>query len=259
MVTLKNIILNESPNIKILMSSTHEKSNLLLKTREALESITRDRTRTNLLRKPEQRAIAFLIQRIPSWISSDMLTAIGLLGSVIVFISFLLATYLNKNYLLLGVPGFMISWFGDSLDGRIAYFRNNPRKLYGFTLDITIDWIGIILIGCGYIVYAEGIWELLGYSFIVMYGWEMIIALMRYKITGKYSIDSGIFGPTEVRIIVSAIMVAEVLFQGSLVYSVGIMVIILLIVNIIDTRKLLQIAYDMDMNEIKKKPHEENN
>jgi phosphatidylglycerophosphate synthase len=235
----------------MIINNTNDKSNQSLKTNEVLESISRDRTRTNLLRKYEQRALAFLVQRIPSRISSDMLTAIGFFGSVIVSASFILAAYLNRIYLLLGVLGFIISWFGDSLDGRVAYYRNKPRKLYGFALDITMDWISIIIIGYGYIVYSEGIWELLGYGFVVMYGWEMIIALMKYKITGKYSIDSGIFGPTEVRIIISAIMVTEVLLPGSLIYSAGIIVLILFFTNIADTRKLLLVSDSMDKKEMK--------
>jgi phosphatidylglycerophosphate synthase len=235
----------------MIINNTNDKSNQSLKTNEVLESISRDRTRTNLLRKYEQRALAILVQRIPSRISSDMLTAIGFFGSVIVFVSFILAAYINRTYLLLGVLGFTISWFGDSLDGRVAYYRNKPRKLYGFALDITMDWLSIIIIGCGYIVYSEGIWELLGYGFVVMYGWEMIIALMKYRITGKYSIDSGIFGPTEVRIVISAIMVAEVLLPGSLIYSAGIIVLILFITNIADTRKLLLVSDSMDKKETK--------
>jgi len=230
----------------MLINNTNDKPGSSLKTSEILKSISRDRTRTNLLRKHEQRALAYLVQHIPSGISSNMLTAIGFFGSVIVFASFMLAAYINKNYLLMGVLGFAISWFGDSLDGRVAYYRNKPRKLYGFALDITMDWISIILIGCGYIVYAQDIWELLGYGFIVMYGWEIIIALMRYKITGKYSIDSGIFGPTEVRIVISAVMLAEVLFPGSLIYSAIFIIVILLLSNIADARKLLKIADCMD-------------
>jgi len=162
-----------------------------------------------------------------------------------------MAAYLHRNFLLIGVLGFVISWFGDSLDGRVAYFRKKPRKLYGFILDITIDWIGIIIIGCGYIVYTSGIWELLGYGFVVMYGWEMIIALMRYKITGEYSIDSGKFGPTEVRIIISAVMVAEVLLKDSIIYSAFIMEVILFFVNIRDTGKLLRLADEMDKKEMR--------
>jgi hypothetical protein len=74
---------------------------------------------------------------------------------------------------------------------------------------------------------------------------------MRYKITGKYSIDSGIFGPTEVRILISIIMVTEVLLPGSLIYSVVLLSAILLFSNIADTRKLLQIADGMDIQATK--------
>jgi len=229
------------------------KSTLSRETKEIMKIISNDRVRTNLLKNPEQKILAFLVQHVPSWISSNMLTALGLFGSIMVFSGFILAINNHKNYLLLSVLGFIIGWFGDSLDGRIAYFRNKPRKLYGFILDITIDWIGIIIIGCGYIIYSDGIWALLGYGFVVMYGWEMIIALMRYKITGRYSIDSGKLGPTEARIIISAILVAEVLQPGSIHYSALFVSIILFFVNVIDTRKLLYIADSMDMKEARKK------
>jgi len=149
--------------------------------------------------------------------------------------------------------GFAVNWFGDSLDGRLAYYRNKPRKNYGFTLDITIDWISIILIGFGYIIYAEGNWEMLGYGFVVMYGWEMILALIRYRLTGKYSIDSGLMGPTEVRIVITLIMIAEVIFPGSLNYSAGLVVVVLFLVNITDTIKLLRVGEEIDKKELEKK------
>jgi phosphatidylglycerophosphate synthase len=239
------------------MNFINGESHLQLKTGNIKDSLFQDRTRTNLFRKFEQTAIAFLVERIPSWVSSDMLTAIGFAGNLIVFSGFIIAAYLHTAFLLLGILGFAINWFGDSLDGRLAYYRKKPRKHYGFTLDITIDWLGIIMIGCGFIVYAEGIWELLGYGFIVMYGWEMIIALMRYRLTEKYSIDSGILGPTEVRIVISAILLTEVMFKGSLIYLSVVTVIIMFIVNIIDTRKLLNLANRMDVVEVNKKVHEE--
>jgi phosphatidylglycerophosphate synthase len=226
----------------------NNKSGTSAKIAEALNSISRDRLRTNLLKKYEQMVLARLVRCIPAWISSNMMTAIGFFGSVIVFGSFMLARYVDRYYLLLGVLGFFISWFGDSLDGRLAYYRNKPRKFYGFVLDITMDWISIIIIGFGYIVYSEGAWELFGYIFVLMYGWEMIIALMRYKITGEYSIDAGKFGPTEARIIISAIMIAEVFLPGSLVYSVFGISILLLVINIIDTRKLSKVADAIDKN-----------
>lgn len=218
-----------------------------------LKTIFSDRARTNLLRKQEQMAILWLVKRIPGFVTSNILTGIGFFGNTIVAASFILAAYFNRAYLLLGLLGFTINWFGDSLDGRLAYYRNMPRKNYGFTLDITIDWISIITIGFGFIIYAEGTWELFGYGFVVMYGWEMILALIRYRLTGKYSIDIGFMGPTEVRIVISLIMIAEVFLPGSLIYSAALVVIILFLVNIIDTNQLLRIAEEIDEKELKKK------
>jgi len=224
-----------------------------MKTNEIINSVFGDRSRTNLLKKYEQQALAWLVQRIPAWITSNILTGIGFFGYIIVFGSFLLASYVNRTYLLLGLLGFLINWFGDSLDGRLAYYRKKPRKQYGFTLDITIDWLSIILIGLGYIIYVDGIWEVFGYGFVTMYAWEIILALIRYKITGKYSIDSGKVGPTEVRIAVGACLVAEVLLPDSLIYSAGVLVVAIFIVNILDTNKLLRVADEIDKKEAQSK------
>ena len=46
---------------------------------KSLRLISTDRQRTNILRAWEQKTIAYLVQKIPSWISSDGLTAIGFL------------------------------------------------------------------------------------------------------------------------------------------------------------------------------------
>ena len=234
------------------------KSILPQETKEILKIISSDRVRTNLFKKLEQDALVFLVQRIPAWIKSDMLTFIGILGSLTILLSFVLATYVHENYLLLGIVGFAVNWFGDSLDGRIAIYRNQSRKWYGFSLDLTIDWISTILIGWGFVFYAEGNWEMLGFGFVVMYGWAIITTLMRYKITGKYTIDSGLFGPTEVRIFISAILIAEVLIKNFILYSSAVICVLLLIVNIIDTIKLLRLASERDMSEKEKNLIEEN-
>ncbi|MDX9941315.1 MAG: CDP-alcohol phosphatidyltransferase [Bacteroidales bacterium] len=216
---------------------------------DVVKSISQGRERTNFLRRYEQKALAYLVQVIPSWISSDMLTAIGLGGSVLVFLAFVLSVTVGKAWLLLGLAGFFISWFGDSLDGRIAYYRNRPRKWYGFSLDITVDWLGIILMGLGFVFYAPGWWKMIGFVFVVLYGWEMITALLRYKVTGNYSIDSGIFGPTEVRLLISAILLLEVILQGSILYTASLACLLLLIFNLIDFKKILRLADARDREE----------
>src|SRR5690606_4559833 len=186
-----------------------------------------DRKRTNILSEPEQRFITYLLPKIPNWISSDGLTAIGLLGSLMITVSFLLAEYVDRNLILLGIVGFFVQWFGDSLDGRIAFYRNKSRKWYGFALDIIMDWISVVFIGLGYIFYAEGDFKYAGFALVAMYGWAMIISQLRYKITDKYSIDAGLVGPTEIRVIISLVFVLEALVAGSIHFSVIIISLIL--------------------------------
>ena len=139
---------------------------------KTLNMIAKDRERTNILRESEQKTIAYLVQRVPSWLTSDGLTAIGFFGNIMVAGSFVLGAYINRYWLLLSLLGFIINWFGDSLDGRLAYYRNKPRKWYGFSLDITVDWIGTILIGLGFTIYAPGFWKYAGFLFVVLYGWK---------------------------------------------------------------------------------------
>lgn len=224
---------------------------------KSLRLITADRQRTNILREWEQKTIAYLVQKVPSWISSDGLTAIGFFGNMMVASSFVLAFYFGRYWLLLSLLGFVINWLGDSLDGRLAYYRNRPRKWYGFSLDVTVDWIGTILIGTGYIIYAEGLWKFAGFFFVVLYGWEMITSQIRYKIGGKYSIDSGIFGPTEVRIIVALILILEVIFPSSIHYLATFACLLLVISNFIETRNLLMLADERDKEDRLKKAEEQ--
>lgn len=209
---------------------------------KTLKRIFQDRKRTNVLKSAEQATISYLVKIVPSFISSNMLTFIGTMGSVIVLISFILAAYISKEYLLIGIVGLAINWLGDSLDGRIAYFRNIPRKWFGFSLDIIMDWVSTVLIGLGYMVYARNQYELIAFVFVALYGWAMIISQLRYKITDIYSIDSGLVGPTEVRVILSLIFIMEASFGHLIEYFAGVMCIVLFIINIVDTRKLLKLG-----------------
>ena len=110
------------------------------------------------------------------------------------------------------------------------------------SVDAEKDWISTILMGLGYFVYAEGQFEFLAFGFVVLYGWAIIIAQLRYKITDKYTIDSGFVGPTELRVIISLLFLVEILVPGSINYFVILVCSIFLIINILDTRKLLALG-----------------
>ena len=178
------------------------------------KKIFEDRKRTNILSSWEQQYITYLLPRIPNWLSSDGLTAVGLFGSVLILVSFLLGEYVDRSLLLLAVLGFFIQWFGDSLDGRIAFYRNKSRKWYGFALDIVMDWISTVLIGLGYVFYASDDFKYSGFVLVALYGWAMIISQLRYKITDKYTIDAGIVGPTEIRVVISLVIILETIISS---------------------------------------------
>lgn len=214
-------------------------------------NLFKDRKRTNILKDSEQKLILYLVKKVPGWVSPNMLTGIGIAGSVLIFLAFVLAYYVDTTFLLLGPFGFFVNWFGDSLDGRIAYFRKIPRKWYGFSLDIIMDWIGTVIIGLGYFVYADPGYEIVAFILVALYGWAMIISQLRYKISNVYAIDAGIVGPTEIRVIISLIILIELIFPHTIHYFISAICVILLLINIKDTNALLDLGDLRDLEEKK--------
>ena len=211
------------------------------------KAISQDRKRTNILHDQEIALIAYLVERIPRWVTSNMLTSLGLAGNLLVALLMCGASVYGSWWLLLTPLAFFINWFGDSLDGRLAYYRKKPRKWFGFCLDIVVDWIGIIAIGLGYYTYVQPEWKIIGFIFVVLYGAEMIISQLRYKVTDKYSIDSGLLGPTEVRIILAILFCMDFFIPGS-IHWIGLAVSIVLLLSFIsDFRQLLTLADERDI------------
>lgn len=218
---------------------------------ERKKKLFSDRKRTNILRDPEQKLITFFLKHTPKFVTPNMMTFIGMMGSFLVFLGFLMAYYLNYGYLFLCILGLFINWLGDSLDGRLAYYRGTPRKWYGFSLDIIMDWASTVLIGFGYYIYVSDYYEFIGFLLVVLYAWAMIISQLRYKITGKYSIDSGSVGPTEIRVVLAIIIFIEYFVHNSLPYFAASICAILFFLNIMDTRKLLDHGNQRDAEEKK--------
>ena len=211
------------------------------------KAISQDRKRTNILHDQEIALIAYLVERIPRWVTSNMLTSLGLAGNLLVALLMCVASVYGSWWLLLTPLAVFINWFGDSLDGRLAYYRKKPRKWFGFCLDIVVDWIGIIAIGLGYYTYVQPEWKIIGFIFVVLYGAEMIISQLRYKVTDKYSIDSGLLGPTEVRIILAVLFCMDFFIPGS-IHWIGLAVSIVLLFSFIsDFRQLLALADERDI------------
>ena len=209
-----------------------------------LANQTSQRQRAHILKDLESKFINYLCPRIPKWITPDMLTLLGLLGSVIIASGLILGAT-NNNFLLFSILGFFIHWFGDSLDGRLAYYRNVPRKWYGWALDLNADWISVCIIGFGFYYYFPS-YKFLAFAFVVAYGGSMILSLMKYKITNKYTIDKGNLGPTELRVILSFILLIEIFLPSTLILFSGFATILMLALNVMESVQILKSGDDRD-------------
>src|SRR5512140_2984650 len=96
----------------------------------------------------ERPALKWLAERMPAWVTPDTLTLIGVLGAVLTLISYLL-TNISSGFLWLAALGFVINWFGDSLDGTLARTRKIERPIFGFFIDHTVDAVNEMLIFFG--------------------------------------------------------------------------------------------------------------
>ena len=74
---------------------------------------TSTRIQTSILNEAEKKALIWLAQRQPKWITSDFLTYMGVLGAVVCALGFILAN-VNVHYLWLSSLGLVINWYGDS-------------------------------------------------------------------------------------------------------------------------------------------------
>jgi phosphatidylglycerophosphate synthase len=213
-------------------------------------SIQSGRRRQNFLMKFEAQTVAWLCSRMPKWATSNRLTALGIAGAGLVFIALLLGRG-ERWWLLAGIAGLAIHWFGDSLDGRLAYYRGKPRKWYGFVLDVMADWISLCLMSAGFAVYLAR-YKFVPVMFMAAYGAGMLIATTRYKIAGKYRIDSGKFGPTEMRLVIAMILLAETFIPQSAIILGGLATLMMLASDVAEFRRLLRSADRRDQSERKK-------
>jgi archaetidylinositol phosphate synthase len=97
----------------------------------------------------EKKVLRFLAMRTPEWVTPNVLTLVGFLGAVLVFLGYWLSS-INENFLWLASFGWICNWYGDSLDGTIARYRKIEKPRYGFYIDHNIDVFGETLIGIGF-------------------------------------------------------------------------------------------------------------
>ena len=81
---------------------------------------------TFLLAEPERRLLRAIAARLPAVVTSDHLTAVGVLGALGTGAAYALSR-LSPVWLWVASAAFVLQWLGDSLDGTLARVRGVER------------------------------------------------------------------------------------------------------------------------------------
>lgn len=157
------------------------------------------RIQTSVLNALEKKVLIWLAERQPAWVTSDLLTYIGTFGSVLIAAGYILAGW-NIHFLWLSSFGFIVNWYGDSLDGTLARVRKTQRPVYGYYIDHTMDVINELLMFVG-----------IGLSGLMHFSLAVLVLVVYLMLTINVSINAHLkkefrltyagLGPTEFRII----------------------------------------------------------
>ena len=176
---------------------------------------TAKREMTFLLAEPERRLLRWIAARLPSRIKPDHLTALGVLGAMLVGVSYALAGG-HAGWLWLASGGLFVNWVGDSLDGTLARVRMIERPKYGYYIDHMVDAFNTAVIGIG-IGLSPYVSLPIAMGLVILYLCLSINVYLESSVFGLFELGFGIFGPTEVRlllVIVNTGLYAGAMFSG---------------------------------------------
>ncbi len=162
-----------------------------------------ERIQTSLLNSLEKKAIKWLVERLPAWVTSDMLTYFGVVAAVM-YAGFCWLAQYNVNFFWASSFCLVLNWFGDSLDGSMARIRQTQRPKYGFFIDHSLDALTTCLfcLGLGLSPLMD-----LSISLFIMGGY-LCMSIYTYLSTivmGKFRLTYASLGPTEMRLIIIAV------------------------------------------------------
>lgn len=157
------------------------------------------RIQTSVLNALEKKILVRMAEMQPRWMTSDILTFIGIVGSVIVAAGYALSNY-DISWLWLASFGFVVNWYGDSLDGTLARVRSTQRPIYGFYLDHCVDGLtmAVMCIGAGL---SEMLNLYIAMAVLVVYLLLSISVYINAHLKGEFKLTFAGMGPTEFRLI----------------------------------------------------------
>ena len=168
-----------------------------------MSTATHVRQHNSLLAAAEKRALIWMATRLPRWVNSDHLSALGLASMAGAGIAFVLASSDPVAGASLVVLCLLLNWFGDSLDGTLARVRNQQRPRYGYYVDHVIDLAGTAMLFTG--LAASGYMSPAIAALVVAA--FFLVSAETYLATHARGVFKMAFlgvGPTELRILLAA-------------------------------------------------------
>ena len=157
------------------------------------------RQQTSVLAPLERAALRGLARRMPSWVNSDHLSLLGLVGMLLAGVCYALSRF---NPLMMHAVNFCIflNWFGDSLDGTLARYRDRLRPRYGFYVDHIIDTFGtfFLILGLALSGYMS---ERVAAGLLAVFLMLAINSYLTAYALGIFKISQWKMGPTEMRLL----------------------------------------------------------
>jgi len=147
----------------------------------------------------EKRALQWMAEHAPRWLTSDQLTALGLAAQIGAGVFYAVSRY-HPDALLVVIVCLALNWFGDSMDGTLARVRQQQRPRYGFYVDHMVDVFGSVALMCGLGCSGFLHWQT-AISMLVAF---LLLSSESYLATytlSRFQMSQGIFGPTEIRIL----------------------------------------------------------
>ena len=158
------------------------------------------RIQNSILNTLEKRALVYMAGKMPAWVTSDMMTFVGCIGSVMIGLGFILTKF-GIGWLWLSIAGLVVNWFGDSLDGTIARVRKAQRPVYGYYLDHTMDVVNEIFMFVG-LGFSPLVHLNIALAAFVCYLALTLNVSMNSHLRGEFKLTYAKFGPTEFRLII---------------------------------------------------------
>ena len=159
------------------------------------------RQHTSVLAAAEKRLLIRIAERLPRWVSSDHLTAVGALAMIGVGACFW-AGGESRVVLAAVLPLLALNWFGDSLDGTLARVRHQERPRYGYYVDHVLDAVGFAALFGGLIL--GGFMSMpIGLGFLSAYYLLVVEIALAAHARGTFRIAFWHVGPTELRILLA--------------------------------------------------------